>query len=44
MTTIKEILWEGLDWIHLAQNTANGGFCGHGNEISDFVQFLELRT
>jgi hypothetical protein len=32
---IKEIRWEGMDWIHLCQDR---GCCEHGNEPSGYIK------
>jgi len=36
---IRETGWEGVDWIHLAQDTNQwgGGSCKHGNKPSCYM-------
>jgi hypothetical protein len=29
---LKEIVWEGVDWIHTTQVGTSGGPCEHSNE------------
>jgi hypothetical protein len=33
---LKEIVWESVDWINLAQES-----CGDGNELSGFIKVGE---
>jgi hypothetical protein len=35
---LKEIGWEGVDWIHLAQSEPLVGPCEHSNELSAFAK------
>jgi hypothetical protein len=37
---LREIGWDGMDWIDLAQDRL--GSCEHGNEPSDFIKCLEV--
>jgi hypothetical protein len=37
-TNIREIGWEVMDWIHLAQNRDWWGSCEHGNELSHTIK------
>jgi hypothetical protein len=42
---LREIEWDGMDWIDLAQDKDNGGLFEHGNELSGSIkcwEFLEL--
>jgi hypothetical protein len=34
---LKEIVWDGLDWIHLPQDPV-AGFCEHGNELLSYIK------
>jgi hypothetical protein len=35
---IKEIWWDGVDWIHLAQDRPVAGSCENSNERSDSIK------
>jgi hypothetical protein len=34
----REIGWEGVDWMHLAQVSTTGNSCEHGNEPSGSIK------
>jgi hypothetical protein len=36
---LKEIVWDGIDWIDLAQDMDS---CEHGNEPSSFIKYWEI--
>jgi hypothetical protein len=35
---LREVVWEGEDWIHLAQDRPVVGPCEHGNEPSGSIK------
>jgi hypothetical protein len=36
---LREITWEGVDWMHLAQDRDQwGGSCEHGRELSGSIK------
>jgi hypothetical protein len=39
---LKQIGWEGVDWIHLAHDRDYWRSCEHGNKHSDFVKIGEF--
>jgi hypothetical protein len=39
---LKEIVWEDMDWIHLAQNSVQWWVCEHSNEHSCSIKYKEL--
>jgi hypothetical protein len=40
---LRETVWEGVDWIRLAQDTDQwGGSCEHGNEASGSIKCGEI--
>jgi len=39
---LGEIQWEGVDWIHLAQDRTSGGSCGYGDESSSSIKGEEF--
>jgi hypothetical protein len=40
---LKETVWEGVDWIHVAQDTGQFDSCEHGNEPSGSIKGGEFR-
>jgi hypothetical protein len=38
----REIGWEGVDWMHLAQDRTNGRTCEYGNEPTDSIRGREF--
>ena len=41
---LKEIRWEAVDWIDVAQDKDVSGFCDHGNEISYSIKCRKCLT
>jgi hypothetical protein len=41
-TDVKELAWERVDWIHLAQDWDVLGFCECGNELLHSIIFKEF--
>jgi len=40
---VREVGWEGVDWIHLAQDRGPvAGSCEHGNELSLSIKGVEF--
>jgi hypothetical protein len=39
---IKEIWWEGVNWVHLAHYTTVAGSCEHNNEPSGSINGKEF--
>jgi hypothetical protein len=39
---LRELGWEGMDWIHLAKDGQEAGSCECDNVLSGFIKFGEF--